>query len=176
MKKTSSKEKKPKNGKYVPFIDNHYNLVALVFFAHSALSKAKETQLQEIGITYVEFQVLWAVEGLEDAATPAELSRVLLRRPPTMSSLLNRMEKNGLTKRIKDPSNKKLRKVVMTEKGRKALKLAMEDDIIHMIMEAMPDKDRNQLENLLDKLRATARSITKKMKASKEHGSSFGHL
>ncbi len=161
MAKSLYGEKDIKNNKYVSFIDNHYNLAAQVFFTHHALSKAKQSQLIDIGITYVEFQLLWAVEGLGKAATPAEISRVLMRKPPTMSALLNRMEKNGLVKRKNDPKNKKLKKVVMTPKGQKSLKLARQDDIMHTIMNAMTQQELDQLSSLLNKLKSTAYSCTK---------------
>ena len=64
MAKNLTGEKDTKNNKYVSFIDHHYNLAAQIFFTHHALSKAKQSQLLDIGITYVEFQLLWAVEGL----------------------------------------------------------------------------------------------------------------
>jgi DNA-binding MarR family transcriptional regulator len=156
-------EKDTKNNKYVSFIDHHYNLAAQIFFTHHALSKAKQSQLLDIGITYVEFQLLWAVEGLGKAATPAEISRVLMRQPPTMSALLNRMEKNGLVKRKNDPKNKKLKRVVMTPKGKKSLKLARQNDIMHTIMNSMTQQELNQLSSLLDKLKSTADSITKEI-------------
>jgi MarR family transcriptional regulator for hemolysin len=161
--KSLNGEKDIRRNKYVSFIDNHYNLAAQVFFTHHALSKAKQSQLIDIGITYVEFQLLWAVEGLGKAATPAEISRVLMRKPPTMSALLNRMEKNGLVKRKNNPKNKKLKMVVMTPKGKKSLKLARQDDIIHNIMNSMTKKELDQLSSLLGKLKSTAYSCTKEI-------------
>jgi DNA-binding MarR family transcriptional regulator len=161
--KSLNGEKDIRRNKYVSFIDNHYNLAAQVFFTHHALSKAKQSQLQDIGITYVEFQLLWAVEGLGKAATPAEISRVLMRKPPTTSALLNRMEKNGLVKRKNDPKNKKLKRVVMTPKGKKSLKLARQEDIMHNIMNSMTQQELDQLSSLLNKLKSTAHSLTKEI-------------
>lgn len=142
--------------KYVPFLDGDYNLYSLIYLAHTALFRARYNEVREFGLTSMELALLTVVEGLGGAATPAEISRWMMRRRPTISGLLNRMERNGLVVRTGYAGNKKLKKVTMTPKGKEALGRSKEKDILHTIIGSMSDEDYHQLWSLLEKLKANA--------------------
>jgi len=156
----SRRNENPAYRKYVPFLDSDYNLYMLIYLTQAALFRARYYEIKEFGITSMELALLVIVEGLGESATPAEISRWMMRRRPTVSGLLDRMERNGLVIREGYDHNKKLKKVVMTEKGREALDLAKIKNIWHTIMGSLSDEEYGQLWSLLEKLKDKALSQT----------------
>jgi len=153
----------PAYREYVPFGDPHWNLYALVYWTHRALFEARRDEVMIFGITAMECALLTVVQGLGGSATPAEISRWMMRRRPTISGLLDRMERNGLVRRTEYPGNKKLKKVVMTEKGEDALRRAWRHDIMHDIMSSLSEEEFRELWSLLEKLRQAAISLTQRL-------------
>ncbi|MCX5999082.1 MAG: MarR family transcriptional regulator [Chloroflexi bacterium] len=142
---------------FVPFGDKYYNLWMLVHLTHSALLRARHHEIRrEVGITYMEFAALSVVDTLGTTATPAKISRWLMRKPQSVSDLLTRMEKRGLLKREPHPSSKKLKMVVVLPKGREALNLAKSIDSVPDIMCCVSEDEFRQLWLLLQRLRARA--------------------
>jgi len=150
--------------KYVPFTDKDYNLFLLMHLALNAVSKARHYEVMRLGLTHTEFLLLVTVHGMDGSTTPAEISRWMMRKPPTISGLLNRMERNGLVRRRSDAKNKKQRRVVMTKKGKELFRLAQEQNALHTIMGSMSDEGFEQLWTLLEELNDTALSLTEKLK------------
>ena len=62
---------------------------------------------------------LRSVANLKEIATPAEISRWLMRKPHTITHLLNRMEKCGQIKKVKDLKRKNQIRIALTEKGKR---------------------------------------------------------
>jgi len=160
MTEVLNRNENPAYKKYIPFLDSSYNLYALIYLTQVALFRARYTEVKELGITSMEAALLLVTDGLGEKATPAEISRWMMRRRPTVSGLLDRMERNGLVIREGYDHNKKLKKVVMTEKGREALDLAKIKNIWHTIMGSLSDEEYGQLWSLLEKLKDKALSQT----------------
>ncbi|MCX6000524.1 MAG: MarR family transcriptional regulator, partial [Chloroflexi bacterium] len=149
--------------KYVPFIDASYNFFALMHLAQSATFRARHLELKEIGLTNAEFQLLLVVNGLHESPTPADIARWMMRKPPTTTGLLHRMERNGLVRRLPDPNNRKLKRVVTTAKGEEALALATRQDISRTVLAALSVEEFSQLWSLLEKVKDTAEGLITQM-------------
>lgn len=165
MAGVSKRDREPDYRKYVPFLDSNYNLYLLLYLTHTALFNARYREIKEFGLTSMEMALLTVVDGLGDAATPSEISRWMMRRRPTVSGLLDRMERNGLVRRSARRDSRKLKRVTMTEKGRKALNKAREKDIWQTIIGSMSDDDFKQLWSLLEKLKDAAIARSREMEA-----------
>jgi DNA-binding MarR family transcriptional regulator len=150
--------------KYVPFLNRCYNLYCLMYLTQAALFQARYREVKECGLTSMELALLTVVEGLGGSATPADISRWMMRKRPTISGLLNRMERNGLVLRTVYKENRKLRKVMVTEKGQKALTQSKKKDILNTIIASMSDNEYRQLWSLLEKLKDTALSMADGLK------------
>jgi DNA-binding MarR family transcriptional regulator len=70
--------------------------------------------------------------------------------------LLDRMEKDGLIKKVKDLKSKNQIRVTLTEKGENAYRKCMPPDSIQNIFSALSNKQKEQLGESLDGLRAKA--------------------
>ena len=97
--------------------DQDYELWVLLHQACSPMARARDDELGPVGISRMQAAVLFIVRAITAPATPAEVSRWLFREPHTVSGLLNRMEKHGLVRKIKDLGRKNMIRIVITEKG-----------------------------------------------------------
>ena len=146
----------PAYRKYVPFLDSSYNLYTLIYLTQIALFRTRYNEVRELGVTSMEAALLLVVNGLGEQANPAEISRWMMRKRPTVSGLLDRMERNGLVIREGYNHNRKLKKVIMTPKGREALDQIVKRDSFRTIISSLSDEEYAQLWSLLEKLKDKA--------------------
>lgn len=162
----------PSNGadtnytKFLPFVDRNYNMVMLLGLTLNMITKAMQEQVRESGLTAIEYELLILVKELGNQAIPAEMSRILLRKPPATTTLLNRMEKSGLVKRKAHPDNKKIKVVVMTKKGQEALETAGQHDVLPDIIGTLPEQKFRDLWDMLEDLKNEAVSVTEEYTTS----------
>jgi len=83
-------------------IGQKYQLWVLLHQVCVAATRARGNELRKFGISRMQATVLFWLKTMNGSVTPAELSRLLFREPHTVFSLLNRMEKQGLVKKVKD--------------------------------------------------------------------------
>ena len=136
--------------------DHDYNLWVLLRQTRDAIIKARARELQQYGISSIQAAVLFTIQAIGDSATPAEISRRLIREPHSVSELLSRMEREGLIKRVKDLPRKNQVRVLITDKGRQAYEQSTEREAIHRIMSVLSEEEHQQLRSCLEKLRDEA--------------------
>jgi DNA-binding MarR family transcriptional regulator len=139
-----------------PTVDQDYELWVLLHQTKDAIEVAREKELRPYGISLIQSAVLFVVQAIGYRATPAEISRWLLRWHHSVSGLLNRMEKGGLVKRVKDLDKKNLVRVAITEKGREAYYQSSKRESIHRIMSSLSEEQRRQVALCLKTLRDSA--------------------
>ena len=133
--------------------DQDYNLWVLMRQTRDAMTKARERELEKYGISSIQAAVLFTVQSIGVEATPAEISRRLVREPHSVSGLLSRMEKQGLIKRVKDLPKRNMLRVVMTEKGETAYDQSTKRTTMHEIIGILSENERRRLWDDLEKLR-----------------------
>ncbi len=129
-----------------------YELWWLILQTRRSMRRLREKELFQYGITPERAGVLYAVHVIGERATPAEISRFLLREPHSVSDLLHRMEAEGLVKKLKDLDRKNLIRVVLTDKGRKVCKQTAKRDSIHEVISSLSEEEQKLLRALLEKL------------------------
>jgi len=134
--------------KSLPF-EKEYNLWILLNHTRHAIYRARESELTQYDITVEQARLLYVVNALKDKAIPTEIARHLFRESHTISSLIDRMEHKYLVKRVKDPGNKRIVKIILTKKGLKTLNETMVMDSIHRIISGLSEKQMPQLETSL---------------------------
>ena len=133
--------------------EQEFKLWVMLEQAQSAVFAAREKELAQYGISPMKAAVLFIVKSIGSKATPAEIARWILRKSHTVSGLLDRMEKDGLITKAKNLPKKNLVRVTITPKGHKALLQATKREYVRRIFAAIPEKDRQQLYDQLEKLR-----------------------
>jgi DNA-binding MarR family transcriptional regulator len=143
--------------KFFTYQDEDQDLWLLLTHARYAVFRAREKELQRYGVSPEQVGLLFVVQALGNKATPAALSRYILRQPHTVSALVDRMARRGLVKKVKDLDRKNLVRVVMTDKGQKTYELSTKRGPIHRIMNSLSDEERKAFKSYLERILATAR-------------------
>lgn len=137
--------------------DRDYELWLLCHQFHDVMVRIREEELRrQAGISRMQAAVLFIVKSIKGPATPAEISRWMFREPHTVSGLLNRMEKQGLVKKVKDLERKNLIRVVITDKGEEAYRRSREMKAVRSIMSSLSEEKKDNLRRYLETLRNKA--------------------
>jgi len=136
--------------------DQDYTLWLLLRQVCDASLRARDKELSRYGISVEEATVLFVVEVNGERATPSEISRWLFREPHSTSSLIMRMEKDGLVTKVNDLERKNMLRVVMTQKGREAYEKSTARESIHRMMSLLSQDERELLQSCLERLRNEA--------------------
>jgi DNA-binding MarR family transcriptional regulator len=137
--------------------DEDQDLWLLFTHARYAVFRAREKELQRYGVSPEQVGVLFVVQALGNKATPAAISRHIIRQPHTVSALVDRMSRRGLVKKVKDLDRKNLVRVVMTEKGKKTYDVSTKRGPIHRILGTLGPEEKTQFRSSLEKILAKAR-------------------
>ncbi|UCC60918.1 MAG: hypothetical protein JSV02_03615 [Dehalococcoidia bacterium] len=124
----------------------------------AAINKVAETKLSKINSTPEKVAVLWACRDYPSILTPAEISRLVFRENQTVAGLLNRMEKEGLVKRIPKRKGHPFTEIKLTPKGEQATAPGIEimKRVVTELLADMPKAKQEQLRELLLPLRDKA--------------------
>jgi len=91
---------------------------SLIKTASRLLIRVADQHLSEVGVTYAQSSfliLLWENEG----QTQAELSQRSGIEQPTVVRTLDRMERDGLVERVKDPNDRRCFNIHLTSKAKK---------------------------------------------------------
>ena len=85
--------------------------------ARSALSRSRELELAQYGLTLEQAGLLYTLQENGGSATNADIALITIRQYNSVTTLVNRMEKIGLLKKQKSADGKRII-VATTPKGR----------------------------------------------------------
>jgi DNA-binding MarR family transcriptional regulator len=134
------------------------NLYILLDQTDSIVTNAIELELKHLRITQPQVRILTMLSRQNRPVTLDELSIWTLKEFNSVSTLINRMEKKGLVKKTKKSANSKTY-VTLTEKGSKLYHQGVTERSIHLIFNELSQEERNQLKELLMKVRNTTREL-----------------
>ncbi len=111
-------------------------------------------RLQDYGITPPQFSLL-AFLWKEDGLSQAEISEKSRIDRATMVGLVDRLEKEGLVRRMKDASDRRARRICLTGKGRslKAELCSIADEVTEVFTSNLSEREIRSLKNILLKIR-----------------------
>jgi len=118
-----------------------------------SLRRNYDRQLKEFGLTPCQFEVLMTLWEEENILL-SELGRRVSRDGPTITGVIDRMERKMLVKRKRDSNDRRVIKVLLTAKsnGLKEQLSVTKKQILERITESLTSKEINQLEALLLKM------------------------
>ena len=88
---------------------------------HNLVSRCEEVMSNSRDITPEQHSVLMAIRYANDPVKPTDVARWLDRRTHSISLIIDRMQKRGLVKCIRDLPDRRSVRLVMTNKGEKGL-------------------------------------------------------
>lgn len=121
----------------------------------TAVNKVAEVKLAKVNLTPEKAAVLWACRDYPGTITPAEIARLLFRENQTIAGLLNRMEKDGLVKRIPKRKGHPFTEIKLTSRGEEACDPGIEayKKVILGLFDEMSAGEQQQLRKTLKTLR-----------------------
>ena len=122
-----------------------FSLWALLHDVGSLLLDARNVELQPYGLSMMRVALLHVVKTMGEDATPTEISRWVLRKPHSVLSMLDTLERMGLLKKTKDTKRKNLVRIKLTEKGEKAYEQSKKRTLIYRIMSSLSEEKCEQL-------------------------------
>ena len=133
------------------------DLWVLLDQTRDAISRAREMELSQYKITKVQASVLFMLLTQNGKVALSDISRWILREPHSISSLISRMEKNGLVRKIKETGDDRIQ-VQLTDKGRQIYSQITWRSI-EMVFSSLSTDEKLSLQSTLKKLRTKARSL-----------------
>jgi DNA-binding MarR family transcriptional regulator len=129
----------------------------LLEHAHSLITRARELELAQYGITIEQMSILHALLINGGSATIDEIVAIIVRQHNSVSTIVSRMSKLGLVKKEKLPHEKKFQ-VLITEKARKIVE-AMPWRSIEMNFAGLSLGEKDQLATYLEQLVSAGHDI-----------------
>jgi DNA-binding MarR family transcriptional regulator len=138
--------------------DPDINLYILLDQVDSITTNAVELELKHLRLSQPQARVLTMLSREGEPATIEELSNWTLKEFNSVSTLINRMEKKELIKKIKKPGDLKTY-IALTEKGSELYHRQVTERSIHLIFENLSNEEKRAFESILKKLRDTTRDL-----------------
>jgi DNA-binding MarR family transcriptional regulator len=120
------------------------------------LNREMDDTLKDFGLNRGEWKVLGALWRLGEPhrLTPGELARIEELSTGAMTNRLDRLEEDGLVRRLPDPEDRRAIQVELTDKGRKTWEKAVAAQARKeaVVAAALDEREQEQLTKLLRKL------------------------
>ena len=129
--------------------DLDYLVFLLLVETTDEIIKLRQKQLTGYGIHYRRAALLVLLNNIHEPPTAVEIARHLCRERNSVSELLNKMERDGLIKKVRDLKKKNIIRFELTEKGRDAYDQTKEHSPVQGIMAKLSKKERRELESYL---------------------------
>ncbi len=132
--------------------DELFNLWLLLDMTMRGLTRTREKELASLNITPEQCQILYIIKITEGRLYLSDIARMTLREPHSVSSIIMRMEKKGLVKKVKDQKYKNRIRAILTDKGKYTSDCSAKRETVHAIMSQLDGKERSSLFAYLEKL------------------------
>jgi DNA-binding MarR family transcriptional regulator len=135
----------------------NHQIWTLLDNTHYAIARARLLEIARFGLTKEQAQILYIIQNNGGSATLGEIANYTVRQHHSISTLIKRMIKVGLVKRVK-LANEKAFKVMATTKGKEAYgKLTRAS--IDFIFASVTAEEKEQLIGTFSKLQKSARNL-----------------
>ena len=157
------KRSKPENGGRLPVATaepdyrNVHSIWVLLDRTHFAVARSRLLELAQFHLTKEQAQILYALRLYGGATNMTQISAFTMRQRHSVSTLVDRMEKAGLVKKVKVP-NKKGYMVTMTKKGSERYQNVTAKSI-DMLLSPLSEAEKQKLVVYLKKVQNKAREL-----------------
>jgi DNA-binding MarR family transcriptional regulator len=145
--------KNKQNGNDGDLNQEYYRLWVLLRQVGHLMTELRRADLLVYGMSPAQAATLRSMAYLGKKATPAEISRWLMRKPHTVTHLLNHMEELGQIKKVKDLKRKNQIRITLTKKGEHDYDIIKNVEYPHPILGFLNDQEKETLELCLNKIR-----------------------
>jgi DNA-binding MarR family transcriptional regulator len=135
-----------------------------IFVTADLLGKEADRVVQPFGLTRSQFDVLKILDHQtsDGSADQSSLGRMLVVNRSNVTGIVDRMERDGLVVRIADPSDRRVKRIRMTPRGRRLFKAA---DAAYVrrtaeVVSALTPSDFDTVCRLMESIRAALRKAS----------------
>ncbi len=153
MESTATPKVSKKPRAHLTFTDGLWHVFART---HHLVSKIRQKELRQYGMTMNEAVVLLTILRLKGSATPTAIASELFWELHTVSEQLKSMEAKGLIRKVRDLGRRNLIRAEATDKGVEAYRRSARWRSTRETMSALTEEEQLQLWAILSKLRAKA--------------------
>ncbi len=124
----------------------------------NSIAKCEDKELGEEGITPQQHAILMAIKLSDKPPSLTRIADWVDRHVNSITLIVDRMEKNGLVKRVRSTKDRRSFSLIMTPKGEKYLKTGAGtgETLTQEIMSCLSNKELQAFIEFLEKIRATA--------------------
>ncbi len=138
--------------------DPRIELQALLHSTNETIQRAVKLELAQYHISQSQVLILHMLVKKSDMLTLNQLAESSTKELNSVTTLIDRMQKNELVKKVKNEGENKTY-VALTEKGRDLYNNTITEHAIMLIFDILTEPEKEQLTGLLEKLRGHARSL-----------------
>ena len=138
--------------------DPRITLYGLFDQTRETISKAVELELGQYQMSAPQVKIMHTLAMGDGGMTLSELASSTVRELNSISTLIARMHKKGLVKKVKRPGQDKTY-VMLTDKGRDIYNNTVTEQSIYLIFDALSGEEKKRLAILLRKLQSKARDL-----------------
>jgi MarR family 2-MHQ and catechol resistance regulon transcriptional repressor len=126
--------------------------------AFGLLERVQSSYFARFGLSQAQWSVLRVLHRTESEGRPGlrltDLGEQLLVRPPSVTGIVDRLQKVGLVSRAGVPTDMRAKHVVLTDEGRQLVERVLEhhSQRIDALMAGLTEAEQTELVRLLEKL------------------------
>jgi DNA-binding MarR family transcriptional regulator len=134
-----------------------FELGVLLERTRSAYSRIRELELAQFGLSPEQAAILHTLQSKGSFATSDEIANNIIRQYHSVTSIVNRMEKNGLVEKVKTKRGRKYL-IYITQKGEN-LYNSVPRHSIEMVLSGLIPEEKQQLAVGLQKMLSQGREM-----------------
>ncbi|GGC18633.1 MarR family transcriptional regulator [Novosphingobium marinum] len=131
---------------------------------------AMDYAVAPLGLTRSQWSLLATLSrSTNNGMMQAEIARIMGLGKVTTGGLVSRLETAGLVERRDDESDKRAKRVFITEKGYETIRQMIDvaDPLNEEILEGISAKERKQIEDILHRVKENLREIIERHRAER---------
>ncbi len=128
-----------------------FSLWRMLDHARFMIARSREMELSKYDLTPEQSHVLDILRESEGSTTINQLVEITQRQHHSISTLVDRMTRQGLVAKKKAGTDKRKYEVILTEKGRE-MSARMTRNSVDMIFSCLNEEEKNQLRTIMTKL------------------------
>ena len=135
--------------------EQDHDMIVLLHHVRDITFRAREKELNQYGITPTQSAILDTIklfEANKEKVTIDKLARHLFRAHHTISTILTRMENDGLIRKVTSGGKRRRIDIIFTEKGQEAYLHSLKRESYLKVASCLSVEERRQLVALLEKL------------------------
>lgn len=135
-------------------------LRSYMIFTQSAdkVMKYADARLRKTGLSFIKYKVLHIIATNGGTMTPSEIANWTFRKPNDITTLVQRLERDGFVVTKRNHSDRRFVKVTLTDKGICVLtqSISVVKKVANQVMLSITEADAVVLEKLMGVLRQNA--------------------